>query len=455
MPNSDSNNRGPKKGGKTWLVLTVAIIIAGLLALWQFRAIVDPRDSRAPRRNLTPTDQKPPPKTAVPDKASPVKADQDSSSPTANWRLGLVTGTDHQSSEILQAVREAKKLYGDANSGGLIRHLTYPDTFLADLDVTIKTIESLADDPLVKVILVMEGVPGTAEAFKKIRAKRPEMILLIGESHENTTAVAQVADMVVNGDFISRGYLIPYGAKKLGAKTLVHVSFPRHMIDESLSRAKEIMELACEDLGLDFVYANSPDPTAQKGLKHAQDFILEKVPLWLKKYGPDTAFYTTNNAHATPMIKKIIENGGYFVEADESSPFLGYPEALGLNVSSMTNDWDQAVREIEAAILKEGAGGRLGSWASSLTITHILGMVEFGRLVATGQADRRDVLALLKCYEGVNPKVKWNGDFYADESLKKFDNVFLIYQDTYIFGLGFLGLTDVEVPLKYKTYKKS
>jgi hypothetical protein len=374
---------------------------------------------------------------------------------TSDWRFGLVTGSDSQGTDVLRGVEKVKRLYGDASEGGLIKHLMYPDNFLADLDTTKAVIESLADDPLVKVIYVLEGVPGTTEAFKRIRERRPDITLLVSETHEDTEFIASVADMVVNADFVARGYLIPLAAKKLGAKTLVHVSFPRHMIDESLSRARAIMELACEDLGLEFAHVNAPDPTGQLGVKGAQDYIFERLPKWLEKYGQDAAFYTTNNAHTAPMIKQIIAHGGYFVEADEASPLLGFPEALGLTITDeMTGDWDMVVREIERGLKRVGADGRLGTWVASLNFSHVTAMVEFGRLVATGKAEKRDLKALLRCYESVDPKIKWNGGLFSDVSLKQLDNVYLIYQDTYIFGLGFLGMTDVEVPLRYKTLRK-
>jgi hypothetical protein len=478
----------------------LVMVLAAMGFIWQLRAIVDPNDATGKRSNQKSQGQSfdpderiagdfdanapletpaapssevsgqtagdtnkvggsAEPGSGAPDSANkPAQALAQSSNdeprPKYNWRLGLVTGTNFQSSDIQPAVELAIKRFGKASEGGLIRHLTYPDNFLAEIDKTIEVIESLVHDPMVKVILVIDGVPGTVEAFNRIRQKRPDMILLVTEIHESLAAVAEKADIVVGADFLSRSYLIPYAAKKLGARSLVHVSFPRHMIDESLRRSRDIMELACEDLGLDFYYENSPDPTGEKGLKRAQDFIYERIPIWLEKYGPDTAFYATNNAHTAPMIKGIIENGGYFVEAQESSPLMGYPEALGLDFSQYFDDWPRIVQEIEKAIIEKGASGRLGSWVSSTNMTHILALVDFGVLVVTGQVERRDLKALKKSYQDVNPAIKWTGAIYADSSLKEIENFLLIYQDTYIFGKGFLGLTTIEVPMKYKTYKK-
>ena len=92
-------------------------------------------------------------------------------------------------------------------------------------------------------------------------------------------------------------------AKKMGAKTFVHISFPRHMSIELLSLRRNIMEQACKDLGLKFVFETAPDPMSDVGVPGAQQFILEKMPAWVEKYGKDTAFFCTNDAQTEPLLK--------------------------------------------------------------------------------------------------------------------------------------------------------
>ena len=106
-----------------------------------------------------------------------------------------------------------------------------------------------------------------------------------------------------------RGYLIINTAKKLGAKTFVHISFPRHMSYELLSRRRAIMEQACKDLGLKFAFESAPDPTSDVGVAGAQQFILEKTPAWVNKYGKDTAFFCTNDAQTEPLLKQVAKYG--------------------------------------------------------------------------------------------------------------------------------------------------
>ena len=110
--------------------------------------------------------------------------------------------------------------------------------------------------------------------------------------------------------------------------TFVHIFFLRHMSYETLGRRRAIMEEACKDLGIKFVFETAPDPTSDVGVADAQQFILEKMPAWVEKYGKNTAFFCTNDAHTEPLLKRIAELGGYFIEADIPSPLMGYPSAF-------------------------------------------------------------------------------------------------------------------------------
>ena len=88
------------------------------------------------------------------------------------------------------------------------------------------------------------------------------------------------------------------------------------------------MQAACEEFGIRFEMEEAPDPITEAGVPGAQAYIREHVPEWLQKYGDRSAYFCTNDAHTAPLISKLLDNGGYFIEADLPSPLLGYPEAL-------------------------------------------------------------------------------------------------------------------------------
>ena len=372
-----------------------------------------------------------------------------------DFHIGIVTGTVSQSEDDLRGAELMIQKYGDTAKGGMITHITYPDSFMTEQETTIGQIVGLADDPKMKVIVVNQGIPGTTEGFRRVREKRPDIILLIGEGHEDPSVTTVAADLVSQGDLISRGYLIPHTAKELGVDTFVHISFPRHMSYETLGRRRAIMEEACRDLGIKFVFETAPDPTSDVGVAGAQQFILEKMPAWVEKYGKNTAFFCTNDAHTEPLLKRIAELGGYFIEADIPSPLMGYPGAFGIDFAKEKGDWPAILKKLEDAVVAAGGGGRMGTWAFSLGYTHTAALTEFGKRVVEGQAKLDSLKDLIACYNDVTPGATWNASYFVDAwTGVRNKKMVLLYQDTYMLGKGFMGTTSVEVPEKYYNVSK-
>ncbi len=374
----------------------------------------------------------------------------------AKFHIGIMTGTVSQSEDDLRGAELLIKLYGDVKSGGMIQHITYPNDFMAQQETVISQIVSLADDPLMKAIIVNEAIPGTAEAYKRVRSKRPDILLLAGEPHEDPLVIQSAADLAVNADWISRGYTIPWAAKQLGAKTFVHISFPRHMSYESLGLRRAIMEEACKDLGMKFAFETAPDPTTEVGVAGAQQFILEKVPQWVEKYGKDTAFFCTNNAHTDPLLKQVAKYGAIFVEPDLPSPLMGYLGAFGVDLTKERGDWMAMTKKVEAAVIAAGGSGRMGNWAFSISYTNSVGLGEFAKNVIEGNARKDSMRDVFAAYGKFTPGAKWNGAPAVDNSTGvRAKNQFLIYQDTYVYGKGVLSTTNLKVPDKYYQIKFS
>ena len=368
----------------------------------------------------------------------------------AKFHIGIATETVSQAEDDLRGAEQLIKEYGSVKDGGMIQHITYPDDFMSQQETFISSIVSFADDPLMKAIIVNNAIPGTAEAFKRVRAKRPDILLLAGEPHEDPLVIQQAADLAVSNDFVSRGYTIIWAAKQLGAKNFVHISFPRHMSYETLGRRRAIMEEACKDLGMNFYFETAPDPTSDVGVAGAQQFILEKVPQWVQKYGKETAFFCTNDAHTEPLLKQLLAYGGIFVEADLPSPLMGYPGALGLDLSKEAGDFPAILKKVEKAVIDKGGAGRFGTWAFSYGYTVTAGLGEFAKRVIEGNAKKDSLKDVFDAFGKYTPGAKWNGAYYTDMATGvRARNQVLIYMDTYIFGKGFLPTTQVKVPDKY------
>jgi hypothetical protein len=370
------------------------------------------------------------------------------------FHIGLFTGTVSQSEDDLRGAEELIARYGKASEGGIIQHLTYPDNFMDQQETMITQLVSFADDPLMKAVIVNQGVPGTAEGFRRIRERRPDILLFTGEPHEDPLVIQGAADLAVSADFISRGYTIPWAAKQLGADTFVHISFPRHMSYETLGLRRQIMEVACKDLGLKFVFETAPDPTSDVGQAGAQQFILEKTPQWINQYGKNTVFFCTNDAHTEPLLRQLFNFGGMFVEADLPSPLMGYPGALGLDLAAEAGNFPAILKKVEESVIAKDGTGKFGTWAFSYGFTVSAGLGEFAKRIIEGGAaldSREDLFAALAEF---TPNANWNGGYYIDaQTGVQAKNQILIYMDTYIFGSGFLPTTEQVVPDKYYQVK--
>ncbi len=371
----------------------------------------------------------------------------------APFHIGIMTGTVSQQEDELRGAEKLMEIYGDEAHGGMVKHVTYPDNFMQEMETTISQIVGLADDPKMKVIIASTAVPGTTEAFRRVKEKRPDILCLAGNSQEDPGVISSIADLTVNPNDIYRGYLLPVAAKKMGSKNFVHISFPRHMSYELLSRRRNIMEATCKDIGVNFHFETAPDPVSDVGVAGAQQFILEKVPAWLEKYGKETAFFCTNDAQTEPLIRQIVNYGGYFVEPDYASPLMGYPGALGLDLTAEKGNFPEIVKKVEEVIKQKGASGRLGTWVYSHPYVVTAGLGELGKRVVEGKA-KLTVEDFIAACKGITPGIKVNGSRYTDVStgVEK-TNYIMVYQDTYVFGKGYLGMTEIEVPKKYLSIK--
>lgn len=371
---------------------------------------------------------------------------------SGNIHIGIVTGSVSQSEDDRRGAEKFQEMYGADN----VKLAIYPDNFTDELETTIQTIVNLSDDPDMKAIVVNQAVPGTTEAFRRIKERRPDILCIAGESHEDLPEIGSAADLVCNNDFVARGYLIIKTAHELGCDTFVHVSFPRHMAYETMSRRVAIMRETCNEYGMKFVLETAPDPTSDVGVSGAQAYLLEKVPEWVDKYGKNAAYFCTNDAHTEPLLKQLLAYGGYFIEADLPSPLMGYPGALGIDLTAEAGDFEKILNKVEAAVNEKGGAGRFGTWAYSYGYTQSAGLAQHALNVVKGESELKDIDDIAKAYRVFTPKAAWNGSNYTNvDTGVKLGNVFLVYQDTYIMGNPgkYMGATEIKVPEKYFSIK--
>lgn len=347
------------------------------------------------------------------------------------YKIGVVTGTVSQGEEEFRAAQAVKAKYGD-----MIITQTYPDNFMKEQETTISNIMSIASDPDVKAIVIVQGIPGTSAAIDKVRETRPDMLFIVGVPGEDPDMIGSKADIVVQGNELAMGTTVIEQAHRMGAKTFVHYSFPRHMSYQLLAMRRDLMKENCERLGIKFVDATAPDPTGDAGVPGAQQFILEDVPRKIAQYGKDTALFSTNCAMQEPLIKATLQEGGIFPQQCCPSPYHGYPGALGIEIpDDKKGDIGYIVEEIKTKVAEGNGTGRFSTWPVPINMMFIEAGVEYARAwiegKTNGRVDKEKLQELFNDYAGkVKSGTKVQIDNYVNEKTgKEYDNFFMILVD--------------------------
>jgi hypothetical protein len=302
------------------------------------------------------------------------------------FKIGIMTGTVSQNEEEFRAGQQLAQRYGSR-----IKHVTYPDNFMQEQETVIAQLVGFAADPEVKVVVVGQAIPGAVAAARKIREQRPDILIGFVEPHEDPVMVNEAADLAVQPDQLERGRTIVAEAKAMGARRLVHYSFPRHMSQELLSRRRDIMKQACADQGMEFLFVTAPDPMAEGGLPATQQFVLEDVPREIKKLGQETAFFSTNCGMQDPLIRSVLSSGGYVPEQCCPSPTHGYPTALGISVPpDKAGDIAFINEENKRIIAEHGKTGHFGTWIAPESMVAIRAVTRLLVDTAEKTADYKD-----------------------------------------------------------------
>ena len=315
-----------------------------------------------------------------------------------NWKIAVMTSTVTQGEEAYRAGEMVAEQYK-----GHVTHVTYPDNFTTEQEVALSTLLSLAADPDVKAILVSGAPAGFSAMFDKVKEKRPDMLIWAGSPSDDISVAAAAADICFDIDIVQQGYQLAQAAKDMGCETVVHYSFPRHMAVEKLLARRNAMEERCKELNITFVDATTPDPTSDSG---------------------------TNQAQVEPMIKTVLENGGYFLMPNDPSPFIGFASALGIEVpDEYQGDTAYMEKAISDKLAAQNLTGHAGNWNVSLQMLNLQVGAYYAQMYIKGEtqglfdADAFNKAMVAVAGEGVSIRAN------SDASGNELSNYMLILAD--------------------------
>lgn len=340
-----------------------------------------------------------------------------------NFKIGILTSTVSQAEEEYRAAESVKEKYGDR-----IIHQTFPDKASSEQETTISIALSMAADPDVKAIICNTAMEGTAAAMEKVREKRPDILLLAGVPNEAPDVICAAADLVFHPDVAEMGTMVAEAAAEMGATTVVHYSFPRHMAQPLNIARHDNMKAKCEELGLTFVDGTSPDPQGDAGIAATQQYILEDVPRKVAEYGENTAFFGTNAGQQEPMCKAVFESKAIYPLPDNPSVFYAFPGALGIEVpEDKKGDVSFMQEQISTKLAENDMSGRMGAWSAPMHTMFIEGAVEYAMEYCNGEfterADLDKFTEIFSEFAGGDVSVRKYTDIETGTS---YDNFFVV-----------------------------
>lgn len=283
---------------------------------------------------------------------------------TPGYKIGVVTPTLSTSEDEFRAADMMAKKYPD-----IVKHITLPENFSTEIETGLSQITSLADDPQMKAIIVISGQAGLLPALQKVEEIRPDIITITAPIWDDPVLMSKYVDINLDTDWVKRGEAIARKAESMGAKTIIHYSFPTHLAKEVIAQRKDMMQKTSEQLGLEWVEVVTPDPQTGSGAGPMLQFLREDIPRQVSKYGTETNIFGTN----CPMYDVIIDEALRlkFMVAEQCcpTPTQAYPTVMGLEISE-EDAWDfEKINEmIRTHAAEAQMTNRLGGWPIPATV---------------------------------------------------------------------------------------
>ena len=349
-------------------------------------------------------------------------------SSSANYKIGIITGTVSQGEEEYQAAQNLKAKYPD-----MVVTATYPDNFSTETEQTIATVTNMAADPDVKAIIFVQAVPGAAAAISKVKETRDDILFVSGVCAEDPAVIAAASDICLLVDEIAMGTTIIDQAAKQGAETFVHISFERHLGYATISARQALFKERCAELGIEYVEATAPDPTGDAGVTGAQAWVTENIKVYVDQYGKNTAFFCTNCSMQVPLIQQVAELGAIYPQQCCPSPYHGYPSAFNISTEGHEGDVQYMLDQITAKVAEYGNSGRMSTWEVPVNMVMIQAGFNYAQKwiegTITERCDKEAFLAEVKAIAGDAASLTE----YSDEASGTISNFFMILCPFYDF----------------------
>ena len=322
-------------------------------------------------------------------------------------KIAVITSPASVSYDVFHSADRLIAKYG----AGKIVKATWPENFIAGKNKMIETFAALAEDREIRAFIINHAVPGTAAAVDKLKEIRDDTFIVYCMIYEPVYETAMRANLIFEPNELTMGSAMVKQAKKQGAKTFVHYSFPRHLSLVTILGRRDMIRKTCSEEGIQFVDAAAPDPVGEAGIASARQFILEDVPKLAARYGEDTAFFNTSCQMQVPLIKSVVDCHAIYPQPCCPSPFHGFPEALGIKTDDGFADLNHVIGEACRIAEEKNMTDRLSTWPVSASMMFANAGAEYAIKWINGQAPKTgiDEIALKDCMSAYVKEVVGEG----------------------------------------------
>ena len=279
---------------------------------------------------------------------------------------GIIAIVTHSIDQNEETYRSAEALVQRFGADKVI-HKTWPITFGCGESLTIAMFTELASNPEVGAIVINQALWGTSVVSDAVRDIRDDIFIVVASAVEDPADVYARVDLSLDINNPGIPEIFVQQAIEMGAETIAHYSFPRHMAIPMLAARRDGLRYYAEAAGLRFVELSSPDPMEYGGMAESQLFISQDVGRQVAELGENTVFFSTNCRQHIPLLQQVLEHGAMFVQPCCPSPFHAFPQALGLAAEGEEAVGLYSVSEIidltRAVIIEADMQGRLSNWA--------------------------------------------------------------------------------------------
>ena len=278
--------------------------------------------------------------------------------------IAIVTNTVDQNEEEFRSAEALVERFGAHR----VIHRTWPVYFATEPEMMITILTEIASNLDVGAIVINQAVVNTNAAIDAVRELRgDDIFIVVASAAEDPRDVYARVDLSLDVNNPDVGALLVQQAVAMGAETIAHYSFPRHMAIPMLATRRDNMAAAAEEVGIRFVDLPSPDPMEEGGMAASQLFISQDVGRQVEELGTNTVFFSTNCGQQIPLLQQVLAYGAMYVQPCCPSPFHAFPQALGLAAAGEEAVGLFSIGEIvdltRDAIIEAGMQGRLSNWA--------------------------------------------------------------------------------------------